>query len=244
MAEPTTFIKLDRNILNWGWYKDLNTFKAFVHCLLKASIKEKKFKTIELEVGEFVMGYEKFGMECGLTRQQVRTAINHLISTNELTIKSTNQGTIIKVVNFGLYQSLCNQISQPISQQINTQSTNDQPTTNQRLTTNNNNKNNKNERNIKEIYKEKFDIFWSAYPKKVSKSDAYKAFGKKAVDVDIQVLLDAIENQKKSDQWSKDNGQFIPFPSTWLNQERWNDETQIKFETKPPVKQFAKSIIL
>lgn len=69
---------------------------------------------------------------------------------------------------------------------------------------------------------EQFDEFWSKYPKKVAKSSAKKAFEK--VSAPLETLLTAIERQKCSEQWSKDNGQFIPNPATWLNQERWNDE--------------------
>lgn len=67
-----------------------------------------------------------------------------------------------------------------------------------------------------------FEIFWSAYPTKVGKQPARKAFDK--VKVPVETLVAAIERQKCSSQWSKDGGQYIPNPATWLNQERWNDE--------------------
>lgn len=67
-----------------------------------------------------------------------------------------------------------------------------------------------------------FDVFWIAYPKKVGKDAAKKSFAK--VKLDISVLLEAIEKQKKSEQWTKDGGQYIPNPATWLNQGRWEDE--------------------
>lgn len=67
-----------------------------------------------------------------------------------------------------------------------------------------------------------FDLFWNAYPKKVGKEAARKAFAK--VKVDTSVLIRAIEQQKNSAQWQKDNGQYIPNPATWLNQGRWEDE--------------------
>lgn len=69
---------------------------------------------------------------------------------------------------------------------------------------------------------QQFEEFWSKYPKKVAKSTAKKAFEK--VSAPLETLLTAIERQKCSEQWSKDGGQFIPNPATWLNQERWNDE--------------------
>ncbi len=67
-----------------------------------------------------------------------------------------------------------------------------------------------------------FEKFWSAYPKKVGKGSAKKAFSR--VKVPVETLLTAVERQKCSVQWSKDNGQYIPNPATWLNQGRWEDE--------------------
>lgn len=67
-----------------------------------------------------------------------------------------------------------------------------------------------------------FDEFWNAYPKKVGKADAKKAFAKAKAPVDR--LLSAIEQQKKSDQWTREGGRYIPNPATWLNQGRWDDE--------------------
>jgi uncharacterized protein YdaU (DUF1376 family) len=68
-----------------------------------------------------------------------------------------------------------------------------------------------------------FDAFWQAYPKKVGKIAARKAW-KKAKRPPTGIILAAVEQQKKSDQWRKDNGQYIPNPATWLNQGRWDDE--------------------
>ena len=67
-----------------------------------------------------------------------------------------------------------------------------------------------------------FEILWNAYPTKVGKQPARKAFDK--VKVPVETLVAAIDRQKYSSQWSKDGGQYIPNLSTWLNQERWNDE--------------------
>jgi len=68
-----------------------------------------------------------------------------------------------------------------------------------------------------------FEEFWEAYPKKVNKKEAITSF-KKAKFNSLDILITAIENQKDSDQWKKDNGKYIPYPSTWLNKERWLDE--------------------
>jgi hypothetical protein len=70
-----------------------------------------------------------------------------------------------------------------------------------------------------------FDQFWAAYPRKVCKKAARKSFEK--VDVPLETILTALEQHKKSAQWNKDKGQFIPHPATWLNNARWEDELEI-----------------
>lgn len=70
-----------------------------------------------------------------------------------------------------------------------------------------------------------FEAFWAAYPKKVGKKDARKAFAKIARS-EWDKLVPAVEAQKKSKQWLKDDGQYIPNPSTWLNQGRWEDQVE------------------
>lgn len=66
-----------------------------------------------------------------------------------------------------------------------------------------------------------FDRFWIVYPKKVGKEAARKAFAK--VKAPVDTLISAVEAQKTSAQWTRDNGQYIPNPATWLNQGRWED---------------------
>ena len=95
---------------------------------------------------------------------------------------------------------------------------------------NNNNSNNNNNKKEKNIKKENpdFDAFWKAYPRKTAKKNAEQAW--KKVSTPLDTILNAIERQKKTQQWTKDNGAFIPHPATWLNQERWNDQLEFKQE--------------
>ena len=67
-----------------------------------------------------------------------------------------------------------------------------------------------------------FEQFWAAYPKKINKPGAQRAFAK--ADVPLETLLQAIEAQRRSRQWTEADGQYIPYPATWLNQRRWEDE--------------------
>lgn len=72
-----------------------------------------------------------------------------------------------------------------------------------------------------------FDSFWNAYPKKKSKGTALKAWNKVRVNKDfpgIEHILAAINRQKTEIDWLKDNGQYIPYPATWLNSNGWDNE--------------------
>lgn len=70
-----------------------------------------------------------------------------------------------------------------------------------------------------------FEVFWKAYPKRKAKAAAVKAWNRLRPDDSlVAVILTAIENHMKQDSWTRDNGQYIPHPSAWLNGQRWNDE--------------------
>lgn len=70
---------------------------------------------------------------------------------------------------------------------------------------------------------EKFEQFWNAYPKKVGKKAAMKAWHLAKDKPSLPDLLAALSRASQSPQWTKDHGQFIPHPATWLNQGRWSD---------------------
>ena len=76
----------------------------------------------------------------------------------------------------------------------------------------------------KKLYAQ-LDTFWKAYPKKKSKGQAEKAFRKIKPDEQLlATMLATIERAKKSADWQKENGKYIPYPATWLNARGWEDE--------------------
>jgi hypothetical protein len=76
---------------------------------------------------------------------------------------------------------------------------------------------------------QEFDQFWQKYPKKVAKADARKAWEQtKNVRPNLAAILKAIELACKTEQWMRGNGQFIPYPATWIRGERWEDEHEVK----------------
>lgn len=87
-----------------------------------------------------------------------------------------------------------------------------------------------------------FDAFWAAYPKKINKQGAQRAFAK--VDVPIETLLQAVETQRRSRQWTEAGGQYIPYPATWLNQRRWEDEVTAEASEEQPAPTYDLSTLV
>lgn len=104
------YIRLNRKILGWGWYTDINTCRLFIHMLLRANWKDGYFRGTTVPRGSFVSSIGKLSEETQLTPDEVRTAIKHLISTKEITKQSYNKYTVFTVKNYDLYQSVPSKI--------------------------------------------------------------------------------------------------------------------------------------
>ena len=127
------FIQLQKKICDWEWYTDLPTKVLFFHILLKCNYKEANWRWRIVKPWDFITSIEHLTIETGLSRQQVRTAIEKLKRTWEITHYSTNEYTTLTLNNWEVY-------NQPIASKI----ANESPTSRQRVaTTNNINKVNK-----------------------------------------------------------------------------------------------------
>jgi hypothetical protein len=135
------FIKLHRKITEWEWYQDTNTFKVFLHLLLYANHKLKRWKGIEIQRGQLITGRKKLASELHLSEQAIRTVFDKLKSTGEITTKTTNRITVVTICKYDLYNDYKQQ-EQPAKQPQT------QPTSNQQTTTTKNDKNNKEEKKI------------------------------------------------------------------------------------------------
>ena len=114
-----TYFKLYTRFLNWEWYTDIPVKTLFLHCLLKANYKEKTCFGEKIGRGQFVTSIAHLASETGLTVQQVRTAIEKLKKTKNITSSSTSRNTVITVLNWDKYHT-------------------EQQTNNKRITTTNN----------------------------------------------------------------------------------------------------------
>jgi hypothetical protein len=133
------WIKLHRKLLEWEWYSKPVVKSVFIHSLLRANHKDGKWRGIDVKRGSYISSVDKLIKELGHSRQEIRTALKHLKSTNELTTSSAPQHTVFTVVGYENYQDATNEL------------TNEQPTANQRATTNKNVKNDKNDKKLNPI---------------------------------------------------------------------------------------------
>ena len=261
------YIKLYRSLLRWEWYDDANTFRVFVHLLLTVNHEPQKWHGITIDRGQRLASFSKIAGELRLSVQNIRTSIDHLKSTGEVTCRSQGGHSIFTVVNYNLFQ------------QLTSQPTNSQQSPNKALT--NDQQQRKNDKNIekeKNILPPKspqgegqaedltvetaggaaeaairpktpvqgFEEFWKAFPKKASKGAALKAWNKLRPGKELrEKIMAAIERAKKSEQWNRENGRFIPYPATWLHAQGWEDELEpqnkAKAQTTYNIEAFEKS---
>lgn len=99
------YIKISRSLLDWCWYHDVNTCRLFIHMLLRVNWKKGYFGEEVIERGSFVSSISKLSAETGLSEREVRTALEHLKKTGEVTCKRHTKYSVYTVVNYCKYQS-------------------------------------------------------------------------------------------------------------------------------------------
>ena len=117
------YIILDRKILDWGWYDDSNTKDVFLHLLLNANWQETEYHGKKIGIGQTVFGRKALAEKLGMSERNVRTALEHLESTGEIRIESTNKYSVATIVNWAKYQFV------PEEATTNRPTTDQQPTT-------------------------------------------------------------------------------------------------------------------
>lgn len=143
------FVKLHRKLIAWGWYQDYVVKDVFLHLLLTANFKDSQWMGVTLKKGQLVTSYKHLSEDLAFSVRQVRTAIDKLKSTGEITTEATNRFTLITVVNWKEYQLFKeNETSETASNETNKRQTNDKQATNER-------QQRKNDKNNKESKEEK-----------------------------------------------------------------------------------------
>lgn len=119
------FISLHRKILDWEWYHDHNTTRLFIHLLMKAAHQNTKWQGQQILRGQLITGRKVLAVETGISERSIRTCLENLKTTNELTIKTTNRFSLITLVNYEIYQGI-----RPAKRPAKSPTNDQQPTTN------------------------------------------------------------------------------------------------------------------
>lgn len=124
------WIKIHRKLATWGWYKAPNMVHLFVHLLLHANYHESEFFGHKIERGQVVIGLHSLVEQTGISFQSLRTCLERLKSTNEITIKTTSRFSIVTICNYEEYQR-DERLDQQADQQTVQQASNKQVTSSQ-----------------------------------------------------------------------------------------------------------------
>jgi hypothetical protein len=121
------WIKLHRKLLDWEWFQDSHMVHLFVDLILTANVEDKFWKGMLVKRGQLISGRKSLSEKTGITEQTVRTCLERLRLTGEITINSTNKFSIITICNYDFYQSTNSESIQHINQHSNQQLTIEQP---------------------------------------------------------------------------------------------------------------------
>ena len=221
------YIKLYRSLIDWEWYRNINTKVLFIHMLLKANWKDGRFEGKIIPRGSFVSSLSRLSEETDLTIREVRTAISHLETSGELTSKRHSKYSVFTIKNYDLYQGSDNQST------INRHSDDIQTTTIEEYKEIKNKRNN----NImcKKEETELFEKLWDMYPNKKGKSSVSDKDKQKIFQIGLEEMTRAIERYKKyleaNSDWLKPKNGSTFFHSGYIDYLDANYE-----ETKSPKK--------
>lgn len=137
-----SYIKILRKLLKWEWFNDSKMVHVFIYFLLSANHTSAKWRGIPVERGQLITGLNSISKSTGLSVRSIRTCIDRLKSTNEITINSTNKYSIISIVKYDDYQNFDNKSTK----RTTSKKTNERQSNDNQTTTDNNDNNDNNEK--------------------------------------------------------------------------------------------------
>lgn len=130
-----SWIKIFRELLQWEWFQKAEMVQLFIYLLLKANCVDKQWQGITIKRGQLATSNATIRQDLRLSEQQIRTCIKRLISTGEITYKSTNRYVVITICNYDKYQEVGNTTNEQNNEPTNNQSTDEQRAINEQSTT-------------------------------------------------------------------------------------------------------------
>lgn len=251
------FMRLHRQLIDWEWFDNSQMVHVWIYFLLKANYQDSKWHGIDIPRGSFITSLDTICKDTGLSLQNVRTCMNKLKSTGEITTKSTNRYSVITICKYETYNLQESDTNKQDNKQTNIQSTSNQHAINTQLTTD------KESKEIEELKKENKRLkeeLANASKKKEASSELenefdnfrkkYKQYGGQArglqTELDnlkkkhkdwkeiIPLLSSAIEKENSARKNAEIKGVFFPSMKnlqTYINQRSWEayaDEQQVE----------------
>lgn len=207
------YILLHRSLLRWEWYGDQTTKTVFLHLLLTANYEDRRWRGLIIGRGQRLCSLKTLAEETKLSVRNVRTALEHLKSTGEVTSARTPQGTAITVVRYDFYQD-------PTRFLAGGRQPDGKPPAKDRHQWNSD----QGKLNKTQELPCAFERFWQLYPKKKSKGDALKAWNVLNPDSELAaMILKKVAEATTCPDWTREGGRYIPYPATWLRAMGWED---------------------
>ena len=208
------WIKLHRAMLEWEWYDDINVKTVFLHLLLTANFEPSKYRGHTVGPGQSIIGFNALSEQTGLSRSQVRTAIDKLKMTGEIALKTTNKFSIVTMTCWSEYQS--------DSTQNRTQIAIQSPSNRHPIAPSKELNNLKTKEKKVHAYTEDFETWWKSYPHRTDKPEAFKYF-KEVCPTEIS-LEDLLSQTLKYTQKCKSDEISFKGAMRWLKDRRFEDD--------------------
>lgn len=126
MCSREGWVKSYRKMLDWEWYTDSHMVHLFLHLVLNANVNDKTWRGVNIKRGQLVTSLITLNAQTGISIQTLRTCLNRLVESGEITQKSTNKYRIITICKYDSYQSSDDDTNKQLTnnQQTNQQTTN------------------------------------------------------------------------------------------------------------------------
>ena len=223
------YIKLHRQIQTSKiWDSDpFSRGQAWVDMLLSAAFAPRSVRIrgirVDLQRGQLALSEVEYARRWKWSRGKVRRFLAELESktVQQIVQQKTNVTSVITILNYEKYQG--NGAADSAANGTTSSTANGQQTDTI--------EEGKEGGEGKEVPPKpprgdsaQFSDFWQAYPNKKDKGRARKAWKKHKCDGLFAQIMETLAKYKQCNQWTRDGGEFVPMPSTWLNGQRWEDE--------------------
>ena len=193
--------------------------EAWEDLIMDAAFEDRELfvndKNISIKIGQVYSSIRFLGNRWKWSVGKVQRFLKALQGCDMIHVETDTGMNLVTICNYDTYQS--------------TDTPNDTTTIQQRYTDRHKVKELK---ELKNIYSDHFNEFWLKYPRKIGKSSCSKKYKIALKKADHQDIMDSLDNHIQS--WKQTDLEYIPYPATWLNQERWNDVvSEIKAKSKP-----------